>query len=266
MAYRLHFMAFVVGTMAATSTAGAHELKVFASRPMLPEGGGKSTIFLCEGHRVPVDELLEARTIDRYDLVSPAGMKSTLKTSGLSIQANVVELREAGVHTVVASRKPGVWTYILDGRGERRLMRGSKRDHAGEPIETSTHYSEFAKTLVVVGKPGEVAPKAAGLAVEIVPLDGPARWLAHRDIRFQVLQDGKAVPIVPVVARQVGFKPDDAWSYATETSKKGEFSIRPDRAGTWIVGIEYRTLMRDDRRDEYDFASFATTLTFEVLP
>ena len=67
---------------------------------------------------------------------------------------------------------------------------------------------------------------------------------------------------VPVVARGLGFKPDDAWSYATDSSRKGEFTIRPDRPGTWIVGIEYRNLMLDDTRKEYDFAWFSTTLTF----
>ena len=146
-------------------------------------------------------------------------------------------------------------------------MRRSKLDYREKKIETSTRYSEFAKTLVVVGEPDESPLKPVGLEVEIIPVDGPARWQTNKDIRFQVLQNGKPVSMtVPVVARSLGFKPDDAWSYATDSSRKGEFTIRPDRPGTWIVGIEYRNLMLDDTRKEYDFAWFSTTLTFEVLP
>ena len=265
--FRCSFMALVVNAMVVTTIAHAHDqLKVFASRSTLPASGGKSTIFLCEGHSVPVDELLKGESIARYDLFSPGGTKSALQTSGVSIQANVVEFKEPGVHTVVASRRPSVWTWVFDEKGERKFMRGSKLDHRGEKIETSTRYSEFAKTLVVVGKPDESALKPVGLAVEIIPVDGPAKWLANNDIRFQVLEDGKPVPSVPVVARSLGFKPDDAWNYATDSNRNGEFAIRPDRTGTWIVAIDYRKLMLDDTRKEYDFAWFSTTLTFEVLP
>ncbi len=248
------------------SSSSAHELKVFASRQVIPESGGKSTIYLGWGHRVPVDELIDEAVIERYDLIAPGGSATPLKKSGVSIQANVVEFKDAGVHTVVACRKPSIWTYVLEDDGNRRLKRGSKIDHAGAKIESGTHYEEFAKTLILVGKPGGDAPKPAGLPVEIVPLDGPAKWTANKDIRFQILQDGKPVPIVDVLARKVGFKPDDAWNYATESNRNGEFTIRPDRPGTWIVGVEFRKLTKGATREQFDFESFATTLTFEVGP
>ena len=202
MTFRCSFVALVVGATVVTTAAHAHDqLKVFASRSTVPASGGKSTIFLCEGHAAPVDELLVAESITRYDLFSPGGKKSGLQTSGVSIQANVVELKEPGVHSVVASRRPSVWTWVFDEQGERKFLRGSKLDHRGKKIETSTRYAEFAKTLVVVGKPEESTLKPVGLLVEIIPVDAPARWRANNDIRFQVLEDGKPVPSVPVVAQ-----------------------------------------------------------------
>ena len=102
---------------------------------------------------------------------------------------------------------------------------------------------------------------------EIVPLDGPADWRSNRDIRFQLVEDRKPVPFAH------GGRPHRRLQARrrlelrqTETNKKGEFTIRADRTGIWIIGIEYRKLMLDDTRNEYDFAQFATTLTFEVLP
>ena len=266
MSFKFRFFSFVFSLALVPGSSNAHELMVFASRHSLPESGGESTIYLCNGHRFPVDELLEAEAIERYDMVSPAEATSTLQRKGLSIHANVVDFKQAGVYTVVASRKPSIWTYLTDAQGERHITRGSKIDHEGKKMDTSTRYSMFAKTLVVVGKPCEAAPKPVGMTVEIIPLDGPAKWLANKDIRFQVLENGKPVPSVDVVARNVGFKPDNAWNYATETSEKGEFSIRPNCPGTWIVGIEFKKPSPDEARREYDFASFATTLTFEVLP
>ncbi len=235
-------VALALAGMAGSSSA--HELKVFASRQLIPESGGKSTIYLGWGHRVPVDELLEEESIDRYDLITPVGSTTPMKKSGVSIQANVVDFKDAGVHTVVATRKPSTWTYVIENNGNRRLKPGSKIDHAGAEIESGTHYAEFAKTLILVGKPSDDAPKAAGLPVEIIPLDGPAKWTANKDIRFQILQNGKPVPTVDIVARNVGFKPDIAWNYATESNRNGEFTIRPARPGTWIVGVEFRKLTK----------------------
>ena len=172
--FRCSSVALLVGAMVVTTTARAHdELKVFASRSTLPASGGKSTIFLSEGHALPVDELLAAESIVRYDLFSPGGTKSELQISGISIQANVVQFKERGVHSVVAARRPSVWTWVIDEKGERKFMRRSKLDYREKKIETSTRYSEFAKTLVVVGEPDESPLKPVG------PESKSSQWTAR---------------------------------------------------------------------------------------
>lgn len=256
----------LVALLGVASVAAAHDMKVFASRHALPEGGGKATVYLSWGHRVPVDELVDAAPIERYDLVAPGGGVTALKKEGVSLQANAVELKEAGVYSAVVTRKASVYTYVLGDDGERQLKRGPKTEHAGAKIDSGTRYQQAGKALIVVGKPGDAAPKALGLPVEINPLDGPAKWTVNSDIRFQILLDGKPVPTAEVHARDLGFKPDEAWSYATESNRKGEFTVRPSRAGTWVVKVSAKKLTQGAVREQYDFESYTATLTLEVRP
>jgi uncharacterized GH25 family protein len=252
--------------LAVAGTANAHEIKAFASRQTLPDGGGKTTVFLSWGHRVPVDELVDAAPIERYDLIAPNGTVAALKKDGVSLQANAVEVKDTGVHSVIVTRKPSMYTYVLGDGDERQLKRGPKTEHAGVKVESGTKYLQAGKALIVVGKPGDAVPKPFGLPVEITPLDGPAKWVAGKDVRFQILLDGKPVPVAEVHARSVGFKPDDAWNFATESDRKGEFVVRPDKAGTWVVKVTVKKLTQGKTRDEYDFESFTATLTLEVFP
>lgn len=265
--YRFHSFHVVISTIfGIVTSASAHEMKVFASRQAIAESSGKTTIFLSWGHRVPVDELTDAASVERYDLIAPGGVTTALKKGGISLQENVAELKDAGIHTVVACRKPSVYTYILDSDGERQLKRGPKSDHTGVRIESGTRYQQCAKALVVLGKPGSEVPKVVGLPLEIVPLDGPAKWTSHADVRFQILLDGKPVPTAEVQARNIGFKPDEAWCYATESNRKGEFTVRPGQAGTWVVKVTVKKLTQGMTREQYDFESFTATLTLEVQP
>ena len=248
------------------NTAVAHDIKVFSSRHVLPDGGGKATVYLSWGHRVPVDELVDAAPIERYDLIAPGGVVTALKKDGVSLQANAVELKDAGVYTAIVARKSSVYTYVLGEEDDRQLKRGPKTEHAGAKIESATRYQQAGKALIVVGKAGDAAPKPVGLPVEITPLDGPVKWTVNSDIRFQIVLDGKPVATAEVLARDIGFKPEDAWCYATESNKKGEFTVRPSQAGTWVIKVNVKKLTQGKTREQYDFESYTATLTLEVRP
>jgi len=245
----------------------AHEIKVLASNQAVAEPGGKTTVYLSWGHRVPVDDLVDAATLARYDLVGPTGTATALKAADQSLQANVVELKDAGLHQAVAARKASVFTYVLDEDGARQLKRGPKSAHVGAKIDSASKSVQCAKALIVVGKPTDAAPTPVGLPIEVVPLDGPARWTtAAGTLRFRVLLDGKPLPSADVVARPVGFKPDDAWSYATTSNRQGEFAVTPSQAGTWVVKVQAKRPAPAAARDEYDTESFTATLSLEVAP
>jgi uncharacterized GH25 family protein len=250
------------------SIAQAHDLKIFASQQAISELGTKTTFYLAWGHRVPVDELIEGSTLSRYELVSPTNEKSPLKAEGLSLQANAVEMKSAGVWQAVVDRKPSVFTYVIDKEGERQLKRGGKSQITEGKIDLATKSVMCGKALVVVGKSSEELPKATGQAIEFVPLDPPTKWNANTDIRFQLLIHGKPVTTeFPIVeARPVGFKPDHAWSFASTVNKKGEFTLRPDKAGTWILKVNVKRKATEADQKEFDVESFTGTLTFEVGP
>jgi uncharacterized GH25 family protein len=239
---------------------------VLASNQAVAEAGGKTTVYLSWGHRLPVDDLVDTATLERYDLVSPAGQSAALKSSDRSMQANVVELKDAGVYQVAVSRKPSLITYVLDGEGKPQMKRGPKSDHAKDKIDSSMKSLQFAKALIVVGKPSGEPPAPLGQAAEIVPLDGPAKWSSGAALRFRVLIDGKPLPSTEVVARYVGFKPDNAWNYATTSDRKGEFSVKPSQAGTWVLKVRARRPAPAKARDQYDTESYTATLSLDVHP
>jgi uncharacterized GH25 family protein len=49
-------------------------------------------------------------------------------------------------------------------------------------------------------------------------------------------------------------------------NKKGEFTLRPDKAGTWILKVNVKRKATEADQKEFDVESFTGTLTFEVGP
>lgn len=247
------------------SVAWGHDLKILANRQSLAEVDGKVTVYLSWGHRLPVDELVDGATLERYEALAPSGAAKTLAKEGVSLHANVAELSEAGVHTVVAERKPSVHTYIIDETGAKKFKRGPKSVHAGAKIDSAVRSTQSAKALLVVGKPGEQAPKASGLPAEIVPLDGPAQWTANGDLRLRVTHRGQPLAGAKIEARIVSFD-EGAPLITGETNSAGEIVLRPKQPGVWIVKATHKTPAPEASRAEFDFDSLTTTLSLEVRP
>jgi uncharacterized GH25 family protein len=245
--------------------ASAHELKVFASQQQVPAPGAKTTAYLSWGHRLPVDGLVDASTLERYEVVAPDGSAGPLKAADTGLQENVVELAKTGLYRVVAARKPGVVTFVLDADGKRQMKRGPKSAAAGQKIDSSHRSTQAATALIVVGPPGAEPPTPVGLPVEVVPLSGPAAWTAGAEVRFRVLVGGKPMS-AEVEAKPVGHKPDDAWAVTAKADADGVFAVRLDRAGTWVFVAKVKTPAAAGKAAEYDTESFTGTLTLEVRP
>jgi uncharacterized GH25 family protein len=258
--------ATLVALASVATGAYAHEVKALASYLALEKPGGKTTIYLSWGHRLPVDDLIDAQSLERYDLVAPGGTVAPLKKVDVSLQTNVVELKESGVHQVLVSRKAGVYTFVFDGEGERQLKRGPKTAVKEGKIDYGQRSLQTAKALIVVGPASSEPVKPAGLPVEIVPLEGPARWTKGAALHFQVLLEGKPLSGADLTARYVGYKPDSAWCYATTTNGDGVALVCPTCPGTWVLKVNTKRLTNGGTREQYDFESFTTTLTLEIQP
>jgi len=251
--------------LAAQASVWGHDLKILTNRPSLPDVDGKVTVYLSWGHRLPVDELVDGSTLERYDIIAPAGKATALPKEGTSLHAHVAELKENGVHSVVAGRKSSIHTYVIDDDGQKKFKRGPKSAHVGAKIDSAVRSTQSARAIVVVGSPGDEAPKATGLHVEIVPMDGPARWKANGELRLKVLHRGQPLAGATIEARSLSFD-DDAPRMKAETNSQGEVTLRPKQAGVWIVKSTHKTPAAEASRTEYDVESLTTTLSLEVRP
>jgi uncharacterized GH25 family protein len=253
--------------VAVAGPAAAHELKVLASQQAVAEAGGKTTVYLSWGHRLPVDDLLDAAALERFELFAPIGTARKLTAEGTGLHAQSVVPESPGLYQAVATRKPSVFTYVIGADGQRVFRRGPKSAVTdGSKIDTATRGVQTAKAMIAVG-PGTREPaKPLGLAAEITPLEGAAAWAAGRPLRALVTIDGKPLSFAEVVARPVGFKPDEAWNYATHGDKQGVVTIVPDRAGTWVLKVSHKRPAPAASAAEYDTESFTTTLSLEVGP
>ena len=248
------------------SSSSAHEIKALASQLAVEKSGTKTTIYLSWGHRLPIDDLIDGTTLERYDLLTPSGAVAPLKRGDLSLQTNVVELKDAGTYQVLVGRKAGIYTYVLDEDGSRVLKRGPKTAVKEGQIDYALRSQQYAKALIVVGAPSAEPIKAAGLPVELVPLDAPSAWKNGATLRYRVMLHGKPLSAAEVTARYVGFKPDNGWCYATTTNRDGEVCVRPCQGGIWVLKVNSRLLARDAAREQYDFDSYTATLTLEIQP
>jgi Domain of unknown function (DUF4198) len=241
----------------------AHDLKVLASKLAVDRPGARTTVYLSWGERLPVDDLIDGASIERYELVAPDGKVGRLKTAGVSLQTNVAELEDSGLYELIVCRKPKVYTFVFDSAGKRSMKYSPKTEIKEGRIDYAGRSVQSAKAFIVVG-PCKQPPKPAGLTMEIVPLDPPNHWTKGASLHFQVLLEGKPIPFVNVLARYVGFTPNDAWCYASDTNREGIVHIRPSQPGTWVILVRHKRPTNGALHDQYDFDSFITTLTFEV--
>jgi uncharacterized GH25 family protein len=254
----------VLTLAAAASVGSAHQLKVMASKLVVPSAGEHATVYLSWGHVLPVDDLVDADSVERYDLIAPDGKATPLKKDGLSMQSNVVEFKDEGLHQMVATKKAAVFTIVLDDEGNSLFKRGPKSAIKEGTIDRSFRSQQFAKTLLTVGEPKGAAPKPLGLPLEITPLDMPADWRAGRELRFGVQLQGKPVGLEEVRATRVGFKPDGAYCFAASTDRQGVVTVLPKEPGTWVIELELRKPADDVDRKDFDDEDYIATLVLEV--
>ena len=163
--------------LAKAATARAHDMKVMASR-LVTATGETDTVYISYGHILPVDAQIDGDTLDDYSLKTPSGSVVYLK-EGVSLHANEVHVEEDGVSKAVATRKPAVYTEVVDGKGNHTHIRGPKtsvKEGTVDHAELQSH--QFSKALLVSGTKVDKAVEPLGHELEIVPMEAPFH-LAH---------------------------------------------------------------------------------------
>ena len=257
---RLAILTMVLGSGASE----AHELKVLVSEWMVPNAPGQVTVYLSWGHRLPVDGLIPATTLERYEMLTPDGKTVQLKSAGQSLQANAVVLEQPGVYRAIAVRKPSVLTYVLDDDGNKQMRLGSKTEHKEAKIDSAFRSVQCSTALVVVGENVTDAVKPAGLPIEIVPLDSPSDWHAGKAVRVRVLLDGKPAKDVALEAHQLSFKADAEWIPVGTTGANGELTLPEADANVWILKAQAEKPATASDRKQFDVEKYTAILSVEI--
>ena len=262
------------------SPGWAHDLKVMPERGSYTQGE-TANISISWGHKLPFDSPLEASALDRYELKAPSGTLLPLKAEGLSQHSNSSSLQEEGVYQAIATRKPSIFTVVIDADGKHHHHRGPKSSVKPEDgrIDYGALSHQYAKSLITSGQRDNKAVEAQGLPLEIVPLEAPADWRANRDLRFQVLFQGQPVADEELVISVIGIQNNvDAQSDTDtdlgtfgnptlQTDRDGVATVKAGPAGTWVLRQRTRKPVADEAlRSQYDYESHTSTLVLEVLP
>ena len=255
--------------LAMAGSAQAHSIAVIANTPATSPGG-KVTVFLAWGHRLPVDELISGNDLAQFQRHSPSGAVTPLSRDDRSLQANEIVLDETGLHQVTVVRAPSVFTMYTEASGKRVHARGPKSELVlpeGAQINLSARSSQFGKALIIAGSSESAAPcPPLGHALEIVLESTPGMkgFSPDEPIRARVLFQGKPLAGVNVFAASTTLNPDGSPEVSAVTDDEGRVALDLFEPGTWVLQVSHRTDAPESQRDSYDTESFFASFTIPV--
>lgn len=254
-----------VVVLAPALAARAHSLSVMVTK-VAAKPGSQSVVYLCWGHALPVDELVDAKDIEKFEARSPSGSVVPLRVEGRSVHANEVKLEEPGAYQFGVERKPSNYCIAKGADGKRKFLMGTKAEvkvPEGCKIESSTRSRSFAKAISVVAEgDGEVKPPAPlGHPLEIVPTTDLSKLKVGQPARFRVLLDGKPLAKAPVDATCVATSPDGKPTTTLETDDDGAFELTPSDGGAWVFLVRHDVPAAEADRGRFDSEACSTNLT-----
>lgn len=236
-----------------TSSASAHFPWLNLS-DYTPDKGAKIKGTVGWGHRYPFDGYLHKDDLESITLIGPDKSQTALTfTSDLEWE-NEAGLSNEGGYIITAQRKPGFYTKTTKGG-----KRASKKGLEGVLRCSYSHMS--MKAVANMGEPGEIS-SAAGLPIEIIPLDNPATLKVGDYLNLEVIGDGKPFKGT-VYATYAGFSTDKGtYAYTTNTNAKGKGRIRILHPGIWLIKVSQEKPFADS--EECDVETYSTSLTFTI--
>lgn len=235
--------------------AVAHE---FIVKPvqMQVSVGQKVPFSVISAHVFMVSEEMEP--LDQVDLSLVKAneiQKLTLKPNDMLLTHDgIADLKQEGTHILAGHRKGMIWTHTTQG-----WQQASKKGLQG--VLSSGKYEKFCKTLVVAGQSDEGYKKILGHQLEIVPLGDPKQAVIGKDLRFQILFDGKPLS-TEVHATYDGFTDaPNTYAYFTEADENGVARVKITHPGTWMVRVQHKLT---EPTEDYDQHVLRSVLVFGV--
>jgi uncharacterized GH25 family protein len=158
--------------------------------------------------------------------------------------------------TSIEEMKPAPFEEYLKEEGLNHIV--DARAQRGETDKPGKErYTMYAKSIFVVGTPGEGYKTMVGLPLEIVPEKDPYRLQAGEALPVRVLLRGTPAPNLELTAASTvpGLKPH----VVGKTDADGRLDI-PVSTGKWRL----HTIHMERASGDVDWESLWTTLTFEI--
>jgi uncharacterized GH25 family protein len=250
----------------------AHDLHIMGSK-LKGKVGDETTVYVTRSHAEPVDEIVEADSLEHYLLVGPSGTRAPLNKKNAGLQANKIKLDSEGVHQALAIGKQRVVTKLRGEDGKHLHVDGPKTDAAhkrpGAKIVSATKSQEYSKVIVVVGS-RVPSPKPTGLPFEIVPLDEPSQWKAGKSLRFQVLYNDMPLPSARLAASPIAYalpgRDEESWITSAKTDAKGIAELTPTQPGRWLIQVEHSFKPDTANQRLFDREDYVTSVIIELDP
>lgn len=178
---------------------------------------------------------------DDYHVVTPSGAKVALTpvyTRDLAIVE--AETKEEGTYRISTGKRGGRTAKAAWVEGDWKFVGPKDTAPAGAKTYDVTSITT-ADVYVTRGKPSAPAlvPRNAGL--EYRALSHPNSIFVGREMKFEVLFDGKPLAghAVSVYSGQARYSDTKAVA-EVKTDKEGRFAFKPDKPGVYIAMSRYR--------------------------
>jgi len=249
------FVLVLMAPVLSTTQALSHEFIVKPVQMQAPVGH-KLPFSVMSAHVFMVSEEIEP--LDQMDLSLVKAndiQKLNLKPNDMLLTHDgVVELKQEGTYLLAGHRKGMIWSQTTQG-----WKQASKKELQG--VLSSGKYEKFCKTIVVAGQPDEGYKKILGHQLEIVPLGDPQQAVIGKDLRFQILFDGKPLS-TEVYATYDGFTDaPNTYAYFTEADENGVGRVKITHPGTWMVRVQHKLT---EPTEDYDQHVLRAVLVFGV--
>lgn len=237
---KILFLAAAAG-LVFTGMAAAHEFFVIPNEVKEYRAGDTVQLNALSTHYFTVGEELEPVEVNEVYAVKN-GVKSG---SDLPLERNAdriwyeakYRLTDSAPVIIVGNRKGGYYCLFTDGGYADGTRAEAAAANPGKTIATARYFAKYSKYYLNPAASDASFSVPLGHALEIIPLDNPARIRKGSTAKFRVLYNGQPLANADIQATYdyYDYKTANAYAQTGKTDARGEVSFRIDQTGIWII-------------------------------
>jgi uncharacterized GH25 family protein len=239
---KILFLAAAAG-LVFTGMAAAHEFFVIPNEVKEYRAGDTVQLNALSTHYFTVGEELEPVEVNEVYAVKN-GVKSG---SDLPLERNAdriwyeakYRLTDSAPVIIVGNRKGGYYCLFTDGGYADGTRAEAAAANPGKTIATARYFAKYSKYYLNPAASDASFSVPLGHALEIIPLDNPARIRKGSTAKFRVLYNGQPLANADIQATYdyYDYKTANAYAQTGKTDARGEVSFRIDQNGIWIIRV-----------------------------